>query len=41
MQEVAARDGKIILLSDPQGAHGARCANIRDAGPRELPYLTH
>jgi glucosamine--fructose-6-phosphate aminotransferase (isomerizing) len=23
MQEVAARDGKIILLSDPQGAHEA------------------
>ena len=23
MQEVAARDGKIILLSDPRGAHEA------------------
>jgi len=28
MQEVAARDGKIILLSDPQGAHEAHLESV-------------
>jgi glucosamine--fructose-6-phosphate aminotransferase (isomerizing) len=28
MQEVAARDGKIILLSDPQGAHEAHVDSL-------------
>jgi hypothetical protein len=28
MQEVAARDGKIILLSDPRGAHEAHVDSL-------------
>jgi glucosamine--fructose-6-phosphate aminotransferase (isomerizing) len=28
MQEVAARDGKIILLSDPKGAHEAHVETL-------------
>ncbi|HEY7663781.1 MAG TPA: glutamine--fructose-6-phosphate transaminase (isomerizing) [Xanthobacteraceae bacterium] len=41
MQEVAARDGKIILLSDPQGAHEAHVeASFKLTLPEMPPTVT-
>jgi SIS domain len=37
MQEVPARDGKIILLSDPQGAHDAHVDSLRKLTLPALP----